>query len=215
MQRFFLPLRGTVNIISIVLIAGIVLALVGAVYTWSGPLINKSETRTLFQTSSTFALALNQQLIDIANSGGGEKNLDIPLGAIEVIPYQSPDPRNNSIIFRFPLSQPLALNSSKTYLGGSSFLDVSNTTLGIFGESSPSIVSLEVQTLGTSYEAIIQIYFRPLLSKTTGKKRVIALNEGSIQKLTGKSKITFAFDENIQDSIDPQTTLTKLQVFVV
>jgi hypothetical protein len=207
-------MRGQTTVVSIVILAGIIITLVGAAYMWSVPLLNKGETQTTFQTALDFAMGLNQKIVDMANTGGGEESLDIPLGSVKVVPYNSSDPRNNSIMLQFLVSQPLAFNSSKTYLGGASFLDVTDPSTGIFGESQPSIISLEVEPLGTGYVATIQILFRKLVTKTAPvKTREIVLNSDSPdQILTGKNKITFAFDRNIQDG---QTTLTNIIVMLV
>jgi len=207
-------MRGQTNIISIIIIAGIIVALVGVAYSWSIPLLSKGEAQTTFQTATDFILALNKQIVDIANSGGGEGSLDIPLGQVQIIPFGSNDPRNNSIIYQFTVPQPLALNSSKTYIGGASYVDIANPTKGIFGESTPTIVSLEVNPQGTAYVATVQIVFRELVSKSPAiKGREIVLNQNTPnQILTGKSKITFAFNRNIDQG---QILLTNMAIGLV
>ncbi len=207
-------MKGAVNVISIIIISGIVISLMGAAYMWSGPIINKGETANTYQTISSFALGLNGRLIDIANSGGGEGSMDVPPGAsVEVYPHNFLGPVNNTIIVSFPISQPLALNNSEVYLGGASFFDATGGKTGTFGESSPSIVSMSVESFGTGYLARIKILFRSLLTENIPvKERRIALNDQSNNVLRGSSKISFAYDGSAQPA--EHTTLTKMRVNV-
>lgn len=211
-------MKGAVNVISIVLISGIIITLVGAAYTWSIPLITKSQSQTTFQTATSFVLNLDEQIKDVTNVGGGEGSIDIPqgMGFLTLVPYDAFDARNNSLLFDVVIQQPLALNESVTYLGGASFVDVVNTTTGTFGEASPGIVSFRMQPLGTGYKGTFQILYRKLVTKTAPVKGFkIALRGPGPQPLSGSSKVTFSYGGTAQDPSDPQTRLTFIDVRVV
>lgn len=188
-------MKGAVNIISIVLIAGIVISLVSAAYIWSTPLLEKGETNTAFQSATSFAFSLNNNIISVANSGGGEGSMNTPPGMfVTIVPETAENLGNNSIILQIAVPQAMALSDGKTYLGGASFTDIIHPDEGVFGESSPSIISFEVEPMGTGHIATFQILFRRLATKTTPiKKFKIALNRDSTDVLKGGDKITYSF----------------------
>ena len=92
-------MKGAVNVISIILISGIIITLVGASYMWSVPLLQKQQDSTIFQTGRSFVLSLNEKIIDIANSGSGEESIEIPMGIVRVVSHDAYDLENNSIFF--------------------------------------------------------------------------------------------------------------------
>jgi hypothetical protein len=190
---------GQVQVLSIVLISGVIIALVGAAYLWGIPLISKQSAATQFSSAQTFILSLNDKVIDMANSGGGEESIDLPFGAIKVVPHDAVSPDNNSIIFEFTSDQNLALNDSVVYLGGATYSDIINEDTGTFGEASPSIISLVTSPLGTVQKVTVKIHYRTL--ETIGypsKKYRISINEGTNQQIrSGGNKITLSFDRNI------------------
>lgn len=181
-------MKGQTNAISIILVTGIVVGLVGTAYFWGLPLIEKRSTITKFTTAETFAKKLNEKIIDIANSDSGHKTLDIPFGAIKVVPY-SPGEESNYILFEFEVSQPLVLNSSIVYLEEATFEDVTSE-VGVFGISSPSVLSMESEPFGDEFKIKIKIQYRELDSSDPRKGYKIVLD--SIKK-TGNSKITISY----------------------
>jgi len=207
-------MKGAVNVISIILISGIIITLVGASYMWSVPLLQKQQDSTIFQTGRSFVLSLNEKIIDIANSGSGEESIEIPMGIVRVVSHDAYDLENNSIFFEVPLAQSLAFSSSKTYLGGVSFLDTTNNTAGVFGESSPSIISMQITALGKGHLASFQILFRELVTKTKPvKKFKISLNKGSEKIMSGESAVTIGFGGTSTDA--DGTMYTNINVMVV
>lgn len=181
-------MRAQTSVISIIIITGIIISLVGVVYSWAGPLREKGLADTTFRSASAFVLSLNDKLVDVANSGGEfSADLNPPGGFVRVIPYDPADDTKNSIIFEIPISQQLAFSDEETFLGGTTFSDTGGNT-GEFG-SSPSIIKLKVQPEGSQWKAIYTITFRKLVDKSTNKEYLIALNEG-LTEITGTRKIT-------------------------
>lgn len=206
-------MKAVVNVISIIIISGIIVSLVGASYMWSVPLINKQQDNTAFQAARTFVLNLNDRIIDIANEGSGEDSIDIPMGAVTIVSHDATDPRNNSLVFEIPFAQPLAFESTKTYIGGTNYLDVLDTTKGVFGESSPSIITMEVSALGSNHMATFQTLFRELVTKTTPAKRFkISLNKGSSDVKSANGKVIISYDGIVTEN---DVTYTKINIDVV
>jgi hypothetical protein len=171
--------------ISLMLITGIVISLVGAAYLWGKPLVEKRTTITDFKTAENFILNLNDKILDIANNMAGTESLDIPKGLIRVIPYTDSSSDNNSIILEFVTSQPMLMNATIP-LKTSSLEEV-----GTYGESEPRIITLTVEPHATQYKMIFKLHYRELDTETKGYK--IALNNITT---VGNKKITVSFDKN-------------------
>ena len=97
---------------SIVMITGVVIALVGTAYLWGMPLIEKRTTVAEYSSLESFVLELNDKIIDIANSGSGEYQIDIPFGIVRVVGYDQVDEDANSLIFEHMVPQPMILGDS-------------------------------------------------------------------------------------------------------
>lgn len=198
-------MKGQMSVLSLVMITGIVVSLVGASYFWGVPLIDKQSSGATFQAASSFVLTLNEKIIETANAGGGEGSLDIPLGGITLNPYDPLDADNsNNITFEVPFTEPLALSDSVVYLGGATFADQTMAN-GTFGESSPSVITFTMEPAGSQYVGVFTIHYRPLEDSPTAYLITLA-GSGS-----GTSTIGWAFS-----SIDakPTITLTHMQMDV-
>lgn len=203
-------MKGQINTISIVLIAAIIIALVGAAAYWAGPLLSKAQASTEFETATIFVLGLRDKVIDLSNTGGVYE-ADIPFGAVTVIPEDFQGENNNSILFQFPVSQPLALGESETFIGGASFEDVTNQNEGTLGVSSPAITTVKVESLGgTNWIVTMKILFRGLNTTTAPVETFkIALNKGG-SPISGTSKIIIRRGETEPGLV----TYTKMDVTV-
>jgi hypothetical protein len=182
-------MKGQVNAISIILVTGILVSLVGTAYFWGIPLIEKRSTITQFTTAEGFMKKLDNRIVEIANSNSGQETLDIPFGGITVVPYQ-PGEDSNYIIFEFVVNQPLVLNSSIIYLEEATFEDVTSD-VGVFGVSSPGLISMQSEPIGGQYKMIIKLQYRELDSDKPKKGYKIVLN--GIKK-RGNSKISLSYD---------------------
>ena len=197
-------MKGQVTVVTIVLISGILIALIGVAYAWGIPLINKGQANTIFQSATVFVKGLNDKAVGIANTGG-EASFEIsPPGLVRVLPFNETDPNDpnsNSIIYEVFVTQPLALNNSPTYIGGVTFKDIINQT-GTFGEAPPSIISFRIEPMGTQWLAIYEIHFRVLKDTTNNKEYIIALNMETAQEVSGLDKISVRSGSTI---IDPNS----------
>jgi len=69
------------EVITAILITGILLGLVGSVYLWGVPLIEKNRDISLLESAEDFMHNLNEKIKNVATHGGREQ-IEIPLGRI-------------------------------------------------------------------------------------------------------------------------------------
>jgi hypothetical protein len=183
-----MPCKAQTEVITIVLISGIVIGLVGVAYMWGIPLISKRTAVTDFLSAEDFVVKLNDKIVDIANSGSGEATLAIPKGRINVSDYDSSDlhnPQKNNIILETVVNQPLVLGNSvviKTNVLGE------NAT---YGEAEPRIINLSSQIYGQDYKLIFTLHFRELDTRSQPLKGyLIAVQQGTV---TGNSQVMVSY----------------------
>ncbi len=164
------------DIISIVLISGILIALVGAAYLWGVPLIEKRSTLTQFQTAQDWLSRLDRAITDVA-SMGGTVSLDIPFGTVSVLPYDI----NNTITFEFLISQPLIWE--QIYLGQT--VDVFTET-GRYGIAQPYILTLSSEPMDTQTKITASLHYRELIDSKG--YRIALLGSGQ-----GRSRLTISY----------------------
>lgn len=66
-------MRGQTEALSAVLLSGILIGVVGSVYFWGIPLIQKNKDNSLLETSETFMNTLDQKIKFVANNGGRDR----------------------------------------------------------------------------------------------------------------------------------------------
>lgn len=180
-------MKAQTQTLSIVLIAGIIIAMIGLAYAWGMPLIQKRTTITEFSTAQNFILNLDSKITDLANSGAGEFMLDIPTGVLRVIAHDVNDPDNNSLVLEFITDQQMIVNASSVLIKTSSFGEV-----GVYGETEPRIITMTSQDFGTGHKMTIKLHYRELDTETKGYK--IALNP--ILAL-GERSVKVSYDKNV------------------
>ncbi|MBI4020761.1 MAG: hypothetical protein HY369_00800 [Candidatus Aenigmarchaeota archaeon] len=195
-------MRGQTEVVTVIMISGVVIALVGAAYFWGVPIINKQTSASQFQTATSFILDLRDRIIDTANAAGGEGTLTPPFGALRLVPYAAGDPDSNLILYEVILSQPLTLNATEVYLGDATFTDVVNE-VGTFGEASPTIVTVRTDPFGTAFKATFTLKFREL-EDFPNAYLVRLLAEATEEQ--GTSKISWRFGQNVPQTVAGKTT---------
>ncbi len=87
-------MKGQQEAVSVILITGILIGVVGSVYFWGLPLIQKNKDISVLKDSERFMFDLNEKIKSVANSGGREQiRIDVP--GILVF-----DPLDGSLRFR-------------------------------------------------------------------------------------------------------------------
>jgi hypothetical protein len=180
--------KAQVEVITIVLITGIIISLVGTAYMWGMPLISKRTSVTEFLSAEDFAARLSDKIVEIANSGYGEASLALPKGVIRIKGFDQNNPRspeNNSVIFDAPISQPLAMGTSvvvKTNVLGE------NAT---YGEAEPRVINMSSGMSGAGNRLTFNIHFRELDTRSQPQKGyVIAVQQGAI---TGSGQVVMSY----------------------
>lgn len=200
-------LSGQVQPISVVIISGIIIGLVGIAYFWGIPLIEKRATITEVATAENFISELNGKIKDLVKTGAGRVEIDITRNSIRLVPNSSASTNNNTIIMEFFVDQPMIYPNATIYIGGVSCEDVGDSPwstenftscTGMHGTASPEIISLkELEDLKGRYLMRMKLHYRELDTRDKGYKIVLCSTGSCETEITGKSKITLTFDKNI------------------
>ncbi len=177
------------QVISIVLITGIIISLAGTAYMWGIPIIEKRSAIADYSAALDFVLDLDEKIVELANSGSGSYSMPIEKGTVRVVPYNADSPDNNSVIYTVPVSQPIAEESSEVILRTASVDEV-----GIYGEAEPRIITMNVTKTGDSYLMKFKIHYRELDTRTKGFR--IALDTASANG-QGSAIISYSRTETI------------------
>lgn len=173
--------KGQVQAISMVLIAGIVISLVGVAYFWGKPVIEKSSTRADISNAKQFIVQLDKNIVEVSRSGG-VKALDVPrlAGSSLVI-----DEDNNQILFKFFTTQAMYEMGED-----SAPVPVETTDQNIPGPygGSPRIITLrgEPQPDG-QYLMILNLTYRELRSNDPKRGYEVAAVDGGETPGAGSS----------------------------
>jgi len=199
---------GQVQSISLVIVSGIVIALVGVAYFWGMPLIEKRTTVTEVKSAKSFISELNEKLTELVKTGAGRAEIDVPNKLIRLVPADSTDPENNSIIMEFVVDQPMIYPNTTVYLkdfgcekekDGPTFIKEFTTCVGLYGTNSPDIISLkEIADVEGKFIMKIKLHYRELDTEERGYKIQLCPAKTDCETpQTGKSKIRLSFNKNI------------------
>lgn len=179
--------KAQVEVLSVLIITGIVIALVGTAYFWGVPLIEKRTAVTDLSIAEKFILDLDKKIKEIANAGGGEAELEIPFGLVRVTPYDGNDKTGkNNITLEFISKQPLVL-------GTKGFLKTNNLDDPAAYGSEPRIIRMIGESSGAGYLISLNMHYRELYSDNDGF--IIALYTGAGEKV-GKNMVSISFINN-------------------
>lgn len=172
------------EVITLVLISGIVISLVGFAWTWGEPMIQKRSVITQFTSAVRFMEDLDKRITDMAGTcsseGACEETLTLPVPGLITL-----DEASNTITYTFNVEQPLITR------GEVFFNTVDNGTVARYGET-PGVISLNGQPASTGYTLIFSLRYRELDSSEPMKGYKIQLMSQS-DKLGGNSKIIISY----------------------
>ncbi|MBI2971229.1 MAG: hypothetical protein HYY37_02295 [Candidatus Aenigmarchaeota archaeon] len=141
-------MRKGIQAFSAVLITGVMLGVVGSVYFWGLPLIEKNRDIATLENSERFAHELNDKIKYIANHGGRDR-LQISVPGTVIF-----DNRSNSVR--------LAINTKGSiYVPGLISLSRNSCTMtrGIWGTDEPSSLCVETKQVDTVMEHDYRLTF--------------------------------------------------------
>jgi hypothetical protein len=199
LQLPIIIMKAQISMISVVIISGIIIALIGVAYTWAVPMIEKRVTITEYELLEDFMLELNEKIVDIANTGSGEAIIAIPSGILEVRGYELNSEVNNTITLDFFVSQPIMTENGSVPIETSS-LDY----IGEYGKTEPRVIMLS-RSYDERYTHLnISMRYRELRSSAP-KGYIIALcpSSGCNSIVTGGNDVTVSFDKTVVEERDP------------
>ncbi|MBN1222977.1 MAG: hypothetical protein JXB23_06985 [Candidatus Aminicenantes bacterium] len=176
--------KAQTEVVTLVLISGIIISLVGFAWTWGVPMIEKRSTVVQFTSAVLFMENLDKKITDMAGTcttpGSCSETLDLPVPGVIVV-----DKTGNSIIYTLSIDQPLVTGSEVL------FNTADNGTVSRYGET-PGVISMEGVNNAGRYTLIFSLRYRELDSDEPWKGYKIVLTNQST-KLSGTSKITVSY----------------------
>ncbi len=179
-------MKAQAQIISIMLILGIIVVLTGATYFWGKPLIDKRMLITQVATLKEFMKTLDGKITDMARSCTSlcDETLTIPPGSYVKAYGDVSDPDNNSIILEFAVNylmmggEPIPLNTN------------------ILGEVAPygeknGVITMRQALKGQQYIIIFKLHYRELDTNTVPKEGYKIILQPV--EMAGSQRITASF----------------------
>jgi hypothetical protein len=171
--------------ITLVMISGIIIALVGLAYMWGKPMIDKRSVVTEFTAAVRFMEDLDKKIVDMAGScsfaGACEDTLILPVPGMILL-----NETTNTITYTFIVNQPLITK------GEVLFNTADNSSFARYGET-PGIISLKGESLQPGvYTLLFSLRYRELDSDEPWKGYLIRLVKSG--KTEGNSKIMFSYE---------------------
>ena len=216
---------GQTEAVSLVIISGVVITLVCAAYFWGMPLIDKRAASTDFESAKNSIMDINKKVVALANAGGGKVDIQLQK-ALTLIPADSTDTDNNTIMLTYGVNQPVLYSGpedSVIYLG-TTIGDALQGT-GVFGQSSPGVITMkQTATMSSTYLLTTRLRFRPLTAVATTESGSVSKNyliklcrdddlAGCSRQATGTSGVTFTFrGTEVTQGGNIDTVVTKIGV---
>jgi hypothetical protein len=179
--------KAQVQPITMIIIAGIAVGLVGLAYGFGMPLIEKGSTINDYDLAFDFIKRLDNKITSVANSMAGEESIDIPKGLVTLVPYDAEDPDNNTIILEFVVPQPLVVD-------GDLYLDTRILgEVAAYGFAEPRTIQLSGEWLETRRNVLrFKLHYRELDTDVEPEKGYkIMLNDLTS---TGTRRVVISFD---------------------
>ncbi|MEE9323107.1 MAG: hypothetical protein V3U72_01045 [Candidatus Aenigmarchaeota archaeon] len=187
--------KAQTQVVTLVLISGVIISLMGFAYAWGVPLVEKRSVITQFTSAIHFMEDLDRKIVDMAGAcsfeGACEESLDLPVpGLIRL------NESINTIIYEFQANQPLITE------GEVLFNTVDNASVARYGET-PGVISLKGKKLAVgSYTLRFYLRYRELDSDEPFRGYIIQLVKS--ETVSGNSKIGISYDgsETIEGGAD-------------
>ncbi len=195
--------NGQVQALSLVLISGIVIALIGGAYFWGKPLIEKRTVLSQFASVNKFMDDLNSKIIEMSKScttaGACEENIDLPVRGLVNI--------NENLTYEFYSPQPLI--TDETPINTGNLDEITN-----YGEK-PGIIFFKGKKSGSQYVVSFKLHYRELYNDEQEKGYKIVLLPGVSASGTTTVKITYSGINETVDEMGNDLIQSKITVTVV
>ena len=168
------------EVISVILITGILLGLVGSVYLWGVPLIEKNRDISLLESAEEFMRNLNEKIKNVATHGGRDW-IEIPLGRVYFESDIDLNVETENTIYVSGAWIPLGKNEC-------------TKDVGIWGVDDQDVICVLSEEIGNEYETDyklryidlelgVKTYKIELIGKDSGKENnVIIIERAGVEK---------------------------------
>lgn len=180
--------KAQVQTITLVLIGGIIISLVGIAYTWGKPMIDKRSVMSQFTSGRKFMEDLNGKIVDIAGTcsfeGGCGETLKLPFpGALSI------DEGNNSITYELMVSEPLLTDEEI-------LINTGNPGEHVHYGETPGVISLKGDREGSGlYTLRYELHYRELSRHDPARGYVIELAKDGTGKGTNGISVSYGRTE--------------------
>lgn len=150
-------MKGATQVISVMIITGIVIALIGVTYYWSKPLIDKRGASFQMDSVTDFAKKLDGKIVEMAKSCTGtcQDRISVPNGMSVRVIKDGAVPDNNSIIMTFVSGQKMMSSNTTIPLNTNNVEEIAT-----YGDTHSVITVL--QEGGSPYIIRMKIHYREL-----------------------------------------------------
>ena len=144
-------MKGQQDILSTIIISGILIGVVGSVYLWGVPLIQKNQDISTLRFSEDLMTELNEKIKFIANNGGKDRmQITVP-GILEV--------RDGRIELRVDTQGTIYASEAEIPLGSNECTRID----GIWGQHDSSIFCVKSHKVGdTNFKTTFSLSYIPL-----------------------------------------------------
>jgi hypothetical protein len=180
-------MRGQAQIVSIIMVIGIIVVLTSATYFWGKPLIDKRVMITQLATLQEFAKRLDVKITEMARSCTGfcDETISVPPGSfVSVYAHDDPGPDNNSIVLEFAINY-MMMGNTTVPLNTNVLNEVAP-----YGETN-SVITMRQDLRGYQYIITFKIHYRELDTRAFPKEGYRITLEP--EALAGHQRITLSF----------------------
>ncbi|MFB6088832.1 MAG: hypothetical protein ABEK36_03585 [Candidatus Aenigmatarchaeota archaeon] len=151
-------MKGQTQIMSAVLLTGIMIGLISVAYIWGGPMIQKQKDVVKLDDMESFMRNLDKEIRNVAKNGGTTNlNVNLP-GSLKII---EDSPLGNGtvdrIVLKFETKGSVIQPGTEIVLFGND-----NSTVSTMG-SEPSVLTEKSTKMGDKYHITLELYFRELV----------------------------------------------------
>ncbi|MFP4046056.1 MAG: hypothetical protein ACLFS3_03275 [Candidatus Aenigmatarchaeota archaeon] len=158
--------KGQIEVVSAILLTGIMISLVSVAYFWGLPMIEKQKDRTKLRQTENFLKDLNDAVKEVARNGGRRQvNGEIP-GSLKFESATPPD--HDNITIKFKTTGSLMATGKTVYLVGNSNMEAPVT-------SEAGIVTAYSEQIEDMYEIEMKLFYRNLTT-IKGKNEVYRID---------------------------------------
>lgn len=190
---------GQSQVVTAVLLGGILVIGVSSMYTWGVPLLEKNQdANTLEDTLSSFE-TLGSEIESTARRGGSSQlTFNVNDGVLRV------NPANNSLEY--------SITTRAAYVSTSGWVALNDNNMrglvegdypdqyGVQGQDTPGIIVARARDTPDGYRTTYKLKFREMRDVDSEVSYQVDLQEdGNLDATGGTKKIVFSFDEEISD----------------